>query len=106
MKKSKLILRGIIQASGVFVYIFLLSAFMNKANDWFGSEDQKLIAPILVLLIFVFSALITGSLVLVKPIMLYIDGQKKDGIKLLFYTGASILVLILLVSLILLFLNK
>jgi len=106
MKKSKLILQGIIQAVGVFVYIFLLSAFMNKANDWFGEDDQKLIAPILVLLIFVFSALITGSLVLAKPVMLYIDGKKKDGVKLLLYTGASILVFILIVFLILLFLNK
>ncbi len=106
MKKSKLVLRGIIQAIGVFAYIFLLSAFMYKANNWLGGDDQELIAPILALLIFVFSALITGSLVLAKPIMLYIDGQKKDGIKLLFYTGASILVLIFFVFLILLFLNK
>jgi hypothetical protein len=106
MKKTKLVVQGIIQASGVLSYIFLLSVFMNKANDWIGEDDRGLIAPILVLLIFVFSALITGSLVLAKPIMFYIDGKKKDGIKLLFYTGASIFVFIFLIFLTLLFLNK
>ncbi|HOZ53478.1 MAG TPA: hypothetical protein PK142_02250 [bacterium] len=106
MKKSKLILRAIAYSLGLFVYIILLATFMNRASDWFGQNDQGVVAPIIFLLIFVFSALITGGLVLVKPVMLYVDGQKKDGIKLLIYTGLSIFVLILLTLLVLFILNK
>jgi hypothetical protein len=44
-------------------------------------------------MLFIFSALLTGSLVLARPIMLYIDGQKKDAIKLFLFTGLSIFIL-------------
>lgn len=106
MKKSKLILRAILHSLGIFAYIFILAAFMNKASDWFGQNDQGVVAPIIFLLMFVFSALITGGLVLAKPVMLYVDGQKKDGVKLLIYTGLSIFVLILLTLSVLFILNK
>ena len=43
------------------------------------------------LMLFVFSALLTGYLVLGKPIMMYVDGQKKEAVRLLFYTGAVLL---------------
>lgn len=75
---------------------------MNNASHWFGEEDKEIITPIVVLLLLVFSALVTGVLVLAKPLMLYIDGKKKEGVKLLFYTGLSLFVLILLASLVLL----
>lgn len=102
MKNSKLIKWGITHALGVFAYITLLSIFMSNASSWFGEKDQEIITPIVVLLLLVFSALVTGGLVLAKPLMLYIDGKKKEGVKLLFYTGLSIFVLILLASLVLL----
>jgi hypothetical protein len=96
MKNAKLIKWGVAQALGVFIYILLLSVFMNKANDWLGQDDRGILAPIMALLILVFSALVTGGLVLAKPIMLYIDGRKKEGVRLLLGTGLSIFVLILL----------
>jgi hypothetical protein len=40
--------------------------------------------------------LVTGGLILGRPIMLYLDGQKKEGVKLLFYTGASLFILLIL----------
>jgi hypothetical protein len=45
---------------------------------------------------FVFSALVTGYLVLGKPIMMYMDGQKKEALRLLFYTGAFLFILMLI----------
>lgn len=101
MKNSKLIKWGITHSLGVLAYIALLAIFMDNASHWFGEEDKKIITPIIVLLLFVFSALVTGALVLAKPIMLYIDGHKKEAVRLLFYTGLSIFVLILLSSLVL-----
>lgn len=92
MKNSTLVRWGITHAFCVLVYIFLLSAFFNNASNWFGKADKDIITPVAALMLFVFSALVTGGLVLGKPIMLYIDGQKKEGVKLLFFTGIGLFV--------------
>ncbi|MFH0853418.1 MAG: hypothetical protein V1853_03355, partial [bacterium] len=69
---------------------------INNGEKVFGPVDNKMIGPIVFLLLFVFSALLTGFLILGKPLMLYLDGLKKEGAKLLFYTGASLFVLLLI----------
>lgn len=91
MKKENLIKWGAINSFGVFVYVLLVTVFMNQANNWFGREDQ-FITPAAVLMLFVFSALVTGGLILGKPIMLYLDGEKKSAVKLLFFTGIGIFI--------------
>jgi hypothetical protein len=102
MKNSTLIRWGATHAIGVLIYIFLLAVFFNGANDWFGKADKNIITPVAALMLFVFSALVTGGLVLGKPIMLYLDGQKKEGVKLLFFTGIGIFILMSLVFTVLL----
>lgn len=97
MKNFTLAKWGATHALGVLVYIFLVAVFMNNANSWLGVEDNDIFSPIAFLLLFMFSALVTGGLVLGKPIMLYLDGQKKDGVKLFFYTSASLFVIMLIV---------
>lgn len=96
MKNSTLIRWGITHAVGVLIYVILLATFFNQANGWFGEEDKDIITPVAAIMLFIFSALLTGGLVLAKPIMLYIDGQKKDGFKLLLFTGISMFVLTIL----------
>jgi hypothetical protein len=105
MNKSKLIARAALNALGVGVYIFIVALFFKNAKDIFGPRDNSLIDPIIFLLLFVFSALVTSSLILGKPIMLYLEGAKKEGVKLLVYTGAMLLILLVL-SFLLLFLIK
>ncbi|MFA5163652.1 MAG: hypothetical protein WC441_03970 [Patescibacteria group bacterium] len=101
----KLFKRAALSALGVLVYIFLLSLFMNNGNKIFGAEDNNMLAPILFLMLFVFSALVTGFLILGKPIMMYLDNEKKSALKLLFYTGVCLFVLLIITGL-LLFLLK
>jgi len=96
MKNSTLIKWGSVHAFGVFVYIFLLATFFSQASNWFGKADQKIITPVAALMLFVFSALVVGGLVLGKPVMLYLDGYKKEGVKLLFFTGIGLFVLMTL----------
>lgn len=103
MKNLQLFKRGIIHSFGVFVYIFLVVSFMNQASTWFGEDDQGIITPIAIMLLFVFSALVTSGLVLGKPIMLYLDGLKKEALKLLLFTGLGLFVFMIIVFLILLF---
>ena len=75
MKNTALAKWGATHALGVLIYVFLLAIFFDQASDWFGQADQKIITPVAALMLFIFSALITGGLVLGKPLMLYFDVQ-------------------------------
>jgi len=105
MEKSTLVKRGVTNAFGVFVYVFLLATFFSRASSWFGEADKNIVTPVAALMLFIFSALVTGGLVLGKPIMLYLDGQKKEAIKLLFFTGLGLFIFMLLTFITLLILK-
>jgi len=105
MNNKQIVKKGIINSLGVLVYVFLLSLFMSQANNWFGAKDQDIITPVAVLMLFIFSALITGGLVLGNPLVLYLDGKRKEAIRLLFITGISLFVLMSIVFIVLLLLK-
>ena len=102
MKKSKLVLTGFINSVGVFAYVSLVAWLMFNAQTFFGKDDNVL-APVLMLLLFVLSATITGLLVLGKPTHLYLGGFKKEAFILLFSTLAWLLLFIVGVVIVLLF---
>jgi hypothetical protein len=104
MKNSNLIGRAILNSLGVLIYVSLVSLILNNGEKVFG-QMNKIIGPSVFLMLFVLSASVTGGLVLGKPILLYLEGFKKEGIKLFIYTGLSLLALILL-SFMILFLMK
>lgn len=106
MKDSKLLVRGLVHSFGVLLYIILLTIFFSQANSWLGQTDHKILSPLLAMLLFVFSALLTGGLVLGKPIMLYLDGQKKEALKLLLFTGGGLFAFMIITFLTLLLLNN
>ncbi len=96
MKNSKLFLMSLLHSLGVLVYVSLVVTFMSNAEKLLGKEDNGL-TGIVVLMLFIVSALITSSLVLGKPVMYYLDGKKQEAIKLLFYTIADLFVLFIIV---------
>lgn len=100
MNRKPLVLRALWSALGVTAYIGLLTIFFAYANRMFDQED-KVTTPLAFLLLFVFSALLTGSLVLLAPIRLYLDGQKSEGVQLLLYTAMwlGILTILAMISL-------
>lgn len=98
MKKNNLIGVALKQALGVFGYVLLVSLFMNNAEKIFGKEDG-LWAPVAFLMLFVISAAVTGFMVLGKSVMFYLDGAKKEAIKLLMLTVGWMAVIMLLVML-------
>lgn len=83
--KNNLPVRSLLNSFGVFLYVFAITLFLNNGQKLFGAED-KFLMPVVMLLLLVLSATITGSLVLGKPIMLYLENQKSDAVKLLAYT--------------------
>ena len=95
MENSKLITRAILNSLGVLIYVLIVASILNNANR-IVEPMNKVIGPVVFLMLFVFSALLTGGLILGKPLLLYFEGFEKEGIKLLIYTGVSLFILLLL----------
>lgn len=71
--------KSFLYSIGAAAWIIIVASFMQKANDWFGTEDT-IVSVIAVLILFSMSALIVGGLLVGKPVFLYIDGKKKEAI--------------------------
>ena len=97
---GRIIRRAFIDAVGTAVYVILVVLLVSSMQV-FSSEKETIVIPMAMLLLLVCSAAITGFLVFGKPVMLYIDGKKREAILLLSYT-IGILVLITIVFFILL----
>jgi hypothetical protein len=96
MDNKYLVKRALLDALGTTIYVFMISQIMSHGNQLFGKVENNFLAPMIFLLLFVFSALVTGYLILGKPIMLYVDGQKKEALRLFFYSGAFLLAFMLI----------
>lgn len=66
---------------GALLYISVVATVMQNAERLFsdGKPDSAL-APIGILLLLVTSAATMGMLIFGKPLMLYIDGKKREGV--------------------------
>jgi hypothetical protein len=74
---------------------------MRNAEKMLGPEDN-LFSPIIFLTLFVLSAAITSSLILGKPILLFLNGEKTEAVRLFLYTIgwlAVALVILLIINL-------
>ncbi|MFA5318592.1 MAG: hypothetical protein WC323_03935 [Patescibacteria group bacterium] len=96
MKNSKLIWQSFLQSTGVFIYVAGISALMINGDKIFG-KMQNLWGPMMFLMLFVISALITSLLVFGRPVYLYFEGQKKDGVALLFWTAGWLVLMTILI---------
>lgn len=83
MKNNEIIKQSFLRSVGVFIYVALVACLMFNGEKIFGGKENILI-PIFLLLLFLISATVTGFLVLEKPIVLYISGEKKKSIIFLF----------------------
>lgn len=101
VKKSEYILKGLINALGVFIYVFMVAWMLFNANDIFG-KPPGLFIPVFFLLLLIVSATITGLLVLGKPASLYFSGFKKESVVLLFLTLGWLVVFLVSVVIVLL----
>ena len=82
-------------------YILGIASFLFYAPQLFGKDEgtETVLVPVVMLLLLVISAAITGFLVFGRPIMMYLDGKKKESVSLLFYTLSFLaLITIFLIS--------
>ncbi|MBU0545958.1 hypothetical protein KKA13_01760 [Patescibacteria group bacterium] len=101
MKNMDYLWKSFLHAMGVFAYVSFVSWFLFNGEKFFGRASNFLM-PLLLLLIFVISAVITGLLVLGKPVLLYWDGRKKDAIYFLSATLGWLIVLAMILAIFLL----
>jgi hypothetical protein len=62
---------------------------MYNGEKLFGSQTN-ILQPIAILLLLVLSAAVMGLLIFGRPVILYLDGRKKDAFKFLGYTIGSL----------------
>ena len=101
MKKSEYFLKSLVNAAGVLVYVSAIAWMLFNGEMIFGKASNFLM-PLLLLLLFIVSASITGLLVLGKPIHLYLSGLKKEAFILLFATLGWLVVFLIAVVVVLL----
>ncbi|MCL4415234.1 MAG: hypothetical protein M1365_00815 [Actinobacteria bacterium] len=82
---------GFFQATALVIYCALIALFIWNANQIFGKiTDFR--GPLLFLLIFVTSALISGVLTLGYPFLLWQKKESQKALKLVFYTAGFLVV--------------
>ena len=83
---KKLLGHSFVHALLAFGYIFCIALFFNLGLEKMFKQVPEFFAPVIMLLLLVLSASIMGILIFGKPVMLYLDNQKKDALTMLFYT--------------------
>lgn len=91
MKKLSLPFIGFLQASGLTVYVILVSLFFNLFPNSFDKGVIAFYAPVIMLLLFIMSAVISALLVLGKAGVLFWEKKYKESFTLLGYTVLWIL---------------
>ena len=83
-----------ISAALMTLYVIIIGNFFHFAPVIFGGQNKPdtVFIPIAMLLLFVFSATLSGTIVLGRPILWYLDGKKKEAVMLFSYTLALLFV--------------
>ena len=68
--------------AAVAVYVALVVALMNNLQTILGPGGPAFMGGVLILLLFVLSAAVVGSLIFGRPSYLYFAGAKRDGVLL------------------------
>lgn len=104
MKKPNLFVVSLASMGGLALYVAGVALFMGAASSMFGDEKTFLI-PMAMLLLFVLSAAVTGSLFLGYPLYLYFEGKKKEALRLFAYNLEVLLFMTALAFVLMWFVN-
>src|SRR3972149_12222878 len=77
---------ALINALATTAYIIAVGSFMYYGSIVKLGRANTFLIPVTLLLLFVFSAALTGFLIFGKPAQMYVDGKKKEALSLLSYT--------------------
>ena len=87
---------ALINASATAAYIILVASLLFYAgNAKWGQQTPTVLIPIFMLMLFVFSATVTATLMLGKPVLWYLEGKKKEALQLLGHTLGIFFIIIM-----------
>jgi len=87
MKTDKsLLLKTLRNTALAAIYIFCVSQIMVNGESLFGSVDNKIFIPFVILLLFSLSAAIVGGLIFGQSVYLFFDNKKKESVTAAFYS--------------------
>ena len=93
---KKLLKVAVINSLMVLVYVIFVVGAMTYFDKYMEHSSPEFLLPIVVLMLLVLSAAVVGTLIFARPVMIYLDGGKKEGLKLLTYTLGCLVVLTIL----------
>lgn len=85
MTKSKLIKVSLVNSIVASLYISAVAFLMSNGEKLFG-KNNSVFSGIAILMLFVISAAVMGFTILGRPLMMYLDGSKKEALKLFYLT--------------------
>ena len=100
MNKSKLSFIGFLQALSLIIYCSLISGLFRLADN-FITGPPVFLTTALMLLLFVFSAAVTGSIVFGYPVYLALNQHIKEALFVFAYTLLYCLLIIIVMVVIL-----
>ena len=80
----------------VLVYVSVVAFVMSHAQMFLGEKDTAW-TPVAVLMLFVLSAAVVGTLVVGAPVFMYLEGKKTEALKFLGYIIGWLFVLTIIV---------
>jgi len=86
MTNNNLIKSSLLNSVLAALYVSGVALLMTNAQKLFGNKADNVFDGIAILLLLVISATIMGFLVLGRPLMMYLDGAKKEALKLFYFT--------------------
>lgn len=95
--KTNLIWYSLGHAALILAYIALVAGGMFYAEAIFGSVEETFLIPVGMLMLLVLSAAVMGTLIFARPVLMYLDGQKKEAVQFLGYIIGWLLVLTIIV---------
>ncbi len=96
MKKLNLREQAMMYSLFAFLYIVFIVFFMSNGAKIFGNDDGGILAPIGILLLLVLSVSIMGMLIFGKPVLMFLNGERKEAVKLVIYTVISLFTIMVL----------
>ncbi len=85
--KKILIRNAFLHALGAAAYVALVASGIFYSSHLIApGPDRSILIPMTMLLLLVLSAAMMGTLIFGRPVMLYLDGKKKEALSFLFYT--------------------
>jgi len=103
MEDKKLIAIAAKNALLTGLYVAVVAIFMTYANKIVGDANSVL-SGIAILLLMTLSAVVVGTLILGKPLMMYLDGKKSEAVKTLLHTILGLFILTVLAVVVLIIL--